>query len=172
MNLRQKAGAFALALVAALAVAFVAASPAQAWPASGYYKIKLYGYDRCLDVRGVNPNDGALIQTYSCISGQANQRFYLQSNGAGGNTYQIKTWVGKCLDVQGASTSIGANIQQYACLGWSQTNQIFSPNVNTSPTTWLTFAACINAANWNNGADVIQDVCSNNLRNNWELIPA
>jgi len=162
----QRLGVFAVALTMLASVGAFTATAAQAYPSSGYYKIKLTGWDRCLDVRGVNPNDGALIQTYNCIAGQPNQVFYLNSNGGGGNIYQIKTWVGKCLDVQGYSTANGANIQQYSCIGWSQSNQVFGRQASL----WLTWAICLDAANGNVGSDVIQGSCSSGYLNQWDLI--
>lgn len=176
MNFRQRFGAFALALVAALTVGLAVSAPAHA--SGAYYKIKLYGYDRCLDVRGVDPNNGALLQTYSCLAGQPNQVFYVAYTGTG-NQYQIQSWVARCLDVVGVSVWQFENVQQYTCLGYSQWNQIWYKSVQFTDsghdvTLFIVKHSewCLSAASTANGADVEQDSCTNTGRNYWELIPA
>lgn len=164
-------------LVIALTGGFAIASPASA--AGALYRIKLYGYDRCLDVRGVDPNDGALLQTYSCIAGAANQKFWIDWKGRPGNLNTIAaSHSNKCLDVAGVSPYWGANIQQYTCLGWGQGNQVWTKTFQffdgpDAVVTWTGFAGwCLAAQNWNNGADVRQEDCTNTNRNYWVLTPA
>ncbi len=177
MNLRRRVGVFLGALLIALTTGFAIQTPANA--AGSYYIIKLFGYDRCLDVRGVSTANGALLQTYSCIPGALNQKFYVTHTGAG-NIYQlIAQHSYKCADVAGVSPYWGANIQQYDCLGANQQNQWWARNVQfyagngNAVVTWASFVDwCLSAQNWNNGADVRQEDCTGTGRNYWEMILA
>lgn len=177
MKLRQKLGIFVAALTVALSVGAVAATPAQA--AYTYWKIKLYGYDRCLDVRGVSYDDGALIQTYSCIAGQPNQRWMLWPIPGYTNRYWIQArYDAKCLDVLGVSPFWGANIQQYRCQEPPTLNQVWIKNVmlvsgSNQVIAWQSANSpwCLAAQTWNNGSDVRQEDCPSTLRNWWEMIP-
>jgi hypothetical protein len=177
MNLRQRVGVFLGVLVIALTAGFVAATPASA--AYTYWKIKLNGYDRCLDIRDVSYADGALAQTYSCIAGQPNQRFKLWPIPGTTNWYNIQAdYNAKCLDVVGVSPFQGAHVQQYTCLGYGQLNQIWRRNVigNNNGNVIVAWQSvnspwCLAATNWDNGSDVIQDSCANTNRNYWEMIP-
>lgn len=173
MNFRQKAGAALVALMTLVAVGL--ASPASASSTqSGPFRYKLYGYDRCMDVRGVDYNNGAQLQTYSCIYGQPNQRFYVPTN-VGRQVEIVAMHSGKCLDVAGVALYAWAPIQQYDCFGWGQTNQVFV-RTNVYGNLYMFMAIhsrlCLAASGWYNGADLIQDACVNNGRNYWEEIPA
>jgi hypothetical protein len=180
MKQRVKSVAALLVLLITASIgAFTIAQPVSAAPLPGmYYQIKLYGYDRCLDVTDVSQADGALLQTFSCLQNQPNQVFYVVSDDGPGNRYRIIPQHSyKCLDVKDVSPYWGASIQQWTCLGWGQTNQIFFKNPvfftnGHEVVLWTTFVSwCIAAQNWSSGAAVRQEDCSNTLRNYWELIP-
>jgi ricin-type beta-trefoil lectin protein len=178
VNLRQRIGTLLGAMVLALTAGFVVATPASA--AGSYYIIKLYGYDRCLDVRDVSQANGARLQTWSCIAGALNQKFYVNYKGTG-NLYQlIAQHSYKCADVTDVSWNWGAPIQQYDCLGWGQVNQVWARNNpdfyngSNAVLKWISFTgdSCLQPVNWNLGADVVQGTCEINNKNQWEMILA
>lgn len=176
MNLRQRVVAFMVTLTVALTAGFIVPSPASA--SGSYYIIKLYGYDRCLDVRDVSTAEHALFQTYSCIPGALNQKFYVNYKGSG-NTYQlIAQHSYKCADVTDVSPYWGTNVQQYTCLGVNQQNQWWARSVvfyngNNAVVLWIGYADwCLSTQNWNNNANVRQEDCTNTGRNYWEMILA
>jgi ricin-type beta-trefoil lectin protein len=125
VKLRQRLWAFLVALITALGIGAVVASPASAF--AGVYQIRPYGSGKCLDVTDVSYSNGAYLQLYDCLGPtQNNQLFYFSKVGGTTFNYQIKVVSsGKCLDVRDMSLSAGARIQQYDCIGYGQTNQIF-----------------------------------------------
>ena len=68
---------------------------------------------RCIDMAGPSQANGALAQTWDCLS-VPNQRFLLR---ASGNGIEMRSYyeLSKCLDVPGASTANGTQLQQYDC---------------------------------------------------------
>lgn len=122
-----------MAIFAAVLVGLGLGAVALPVPASasffGYYNIKPYGTNKCLDVTGVSYQNGAKIQLYDCLGGtQYNQVVYFAVVNQAEYWYQIKfAHSGKCLDVEGGpyNTSYPVVLQQWDCLGPQQTNQVF-----------------------------------------------
>jgi len=84
-------------------------------PAAQYFLLKVNSSGRCLDVYGISPYDGGIVDQYDCI-GAANQQWDIVPI-AGQPPYEafIARHSGKCLDVAGRSTANGAQIVQWAC---------------------------------------------------------
>lgn len=88
------------------------------------YRFQLLASGKCLDVRDANPNDGALVQQFTCRI-DWNQQWIITEAGAG--TWRIKprfteaAGLNKCLDVTGGSWDDGVPLQIFACnSGWNQ----------------------------------------------------
>jgi len=83
---------------------------------SATYQLRLGTADGlCVDVEGGVPDDGALVQQYTC-NGDPAQRWNVAN--VANNVYELRAEAsGKCLDVRGGSAQSGAVIQQYTCNG-------------------------------------------------------
>ncbi len=68
---------------------------------------------KCLDVNGSSTADGAIVQQWTCGSGN-NQQWQLQY-ASGGYYRLVARHSGKCLDVISSSTADGAAVKQYTC---------------------------------------------------------
>lgn len=125
--LRTKLTVVAGAILLGLGLAVAIVLPANAAGNIGPVRIIATGTGgKCLDVTGVSPDNGALLQLYDCLPNQPNQQFYLFAKPGCFQCYQVvarHSW--KCLDVAGVSLATGALIQQYDCLGYNQLNQIW-----------------------------------------------
>ncbi|MEO3808022.1 family 16 glycosylhydrolase [Sphaerisporangium sp. B11E5] len=67
--------------------------------------------NRCIDIPGANPADGARLQMYDC-NGTAAQQWSVNSDGT------VRA-MGKCMDAAAAGTANGTAIQLYTCNGTS-----------------------------------------------------
>lgn len=83
---------------------------------SGLYEIHAAITERCLDVSGASPNNGAEVQQYLCNHGLA-QRWLARSTGNGMFQLMPQTGANRCLDINGGSAEVGASVQQWACNG-------------------------------------------------------
>jgi ricin-type beta-trefoil lectin protein len=152
---------FFTALAVVLGVGAVVATPAFA-VVEGPYRIKVPGYNLCLDVRDVSQANGAYLQVYTCLQYQYNQQFYLRT-GVGSRVEIRAAHSGKCLDVKDVSLNAGAHIQQWDCLGASQKNQQFFRNTFYGNKQFMAEHSqkCISVVSSPYiGADVVQDRCT------------
>lgn len=111
---------FSLLLAAGLSV-----SSAQSIDMRGVYVIQNQGSQKCLDVADRNPNNGANLQQWDCVDGDA-QKFVLEQSPLSRwpSDVVIKSRLsGRCLDVAARSVDNGANIQTWDCS--DTTNQTF-----------------------------------------------
>lgn len=87
-------------------------------------KIRAVHSNRCLDIQGANPNNGANVIQFTCVAGAKNQEWTFLFDGAG--HYQIRSSLnGKCLDVDtfGGGTANGVRVQMWSCLPNPALNQ-------------------------------------------------
>jgi Ricin-type beta-trefoil lectin domain/Ricin-type beta-trefoil lectin domain-like len=79
--------------------------------------------NRCLDVLGVSPHNGAPVVQWDCLGGaQTNQLWQLVRKDD--NVVTIRpAHSQKCLDVSGVAQHSGASVVQWDCLGPNQLNQ-------------------------------------------------
>ena len=88
------------------------------------YEIHNIHSGKCLDIAGPSTADGATIHQWTCLSGQASQRFYIEDKGNGQS--QIRSsYSGKCLDVNAWGTQDGAKIIQWSCSGGNNQKWFF-----------------------------------------------
>lgn len=138
MRIPRRLAAAAGAVILGLGLAVAISSPASAYVIIGPVRIKAVYTNLCLDVRDVSQANGALVQLYTCLSTQYNQRFYLANITNLPWQYNIvASHSGKCLDVKDISSADGALIQQWDCLGQYQFNQIFNDLDALDGNSWL-----------------------------------
>lgn len=82
----------------------------------GLYEIYAAITERCLDVSGASPDDGAVVQQYLCNHGPA-QRWVARPLGNGQFQLLPQTGDNRCLDVDGGSPAAAARLQQWGCNG-------------------------------------------------------
>ena len=93
----------------------------------GYYTIRQFANNECLDVYAFNHAYGAKVTTWPCRNGYTNQQWRV-SRFAEGTGFSLKPrfaeWdyaggypSGKCLDVTGYSHANGAQVFQWECNG-------------------------------------------------------
>lgn len=171
MHFRQRITAIAVAVLLGIGLSVAIAGPAAAVPV-GPYRLKVPGYNVCLDIQGVSYDNGAPAQLYDCLPNQWNQAFYMYQNPNNPQQYQIvAAHSSKCLDVVGVSPYYGAGVQQYTCLGWSQLNQVWA--LYNGPRGWKWLAAqhsgmCLAFNGWvANGAEVVQKSCN---EYEWDIV--
>ena len=118
--------AVALGLMTALAMAGTPAmaatsNPSHATPAivNLYYQFVNYNSGKCLDVTGRSTANGAVLQQWTCLTGQSssNQGWFFIPAARSGYYTVVNVNSNKCLDVTDRSTANGAIIQQYTCNG-------------------------------------------------------
>lgn len=127
MKISRKVIAFATSVIVGIGLALAISSPASAYVIIGPFKIRATNTNLCMDVRDVSQANGALVQLYTCLSTQYNQRFYLHNITNVPWQYNIvAAHSNKCIDVRDVSQADGAQIQQWGCLGPYQYNQIFT----------------------------------------------
>jgi hypothetical protein len=83
---------------------------------SGVYEVHAAITERCLDVSGASPEDGATVQQYLCNHGLA-QHWVARSSGNGRFQLLAQTGNNRCLDIDGGSSASGARVQQWTCNG-------------------------------------------------------
>jgi hypothetical protein len=109
--MKQMFSAFLLFLVLTV-VGWSGAEEAQAQTLN---QIRAQFTNKCLDVKDVSAQNGALVQQWDCWGG-GNQKWRLED--VGGGYYQIHAqFTNKCLDVKDVSAQNGALVQQWDCWG-------------------------------------------------------
>lgn len=167
MTTRQRITAVCTAVLLGLGLAVAVAAPASADnPAYGPVRLTLGGQGgKCLDVTGVDTDNGALLQIYDCLPNQWNQQWYFYAKPGCFQCYQLvprHSW--KCADVVGVSLNNGAAVQQYDCLGFSQLNQIWQADFSIGGG-WVTLVAMhsykyLSRDGSYNGASIFQSTTS------------
>ncbi|ANZ39140.1 hypothetical protein BBK82_26770 [Lentzea guizhouensis] len=87
------------------------------------YRIRNVSTNKCLDIRGANPNIGADVIEFACGTG-AHQQWTFRFDGAG--HYEVVSLLNQlCLDVDtfGGGTNNGARVQMWECLDNPALNQ-------------------------------------------------
>jgi hypothetical protein len=91
-------------------------SPAQAFklqPAPGnYYRFVSALSGKCLDVQSISPDDGVLVQQFSC-NGGPNQDWIIADAGPPGTVRLVARHSGKVLDVKDSKTADGTPVIQW-----------------------------------------------------------
>jgi Tol biopolymer transport system component len=95
-------------------------SPAWRPSTSGFDTLVPRHSQKCLDVNGGSPDDGASIIQWQCHGG-ANQQWRLEVAGDGYSRI-VSRHSGKCLDVNGGSLDDSASIIQWSCHGGANQN--------------------------------------------------
>lgn len=143
----------------------------------GVYNLVSRNSNKCLDIKDVSLNNGALTQQWDCAnSGNQRFRFELADSGAfGGRAYTIKAeHTAKCLSVQNSGLANGVNIIQWDCFDTPNQKVILTPSTGGSWTIrFLHSNKCMDVAGTStaNGQTVHQWDCSNNADQDWFLRP-
>ncbi|GLZ42073.1 hypothetical protein Acsp05_56970 [Actinokineospora sp. NBRC 105648] len=172
VDMRLRAFVFSAVLaVGALLSAVPAGADVRESPVPGVrYEVVVQSSDKCLDVSGANPDNGAQVIQWSCHGGP-NQRWWLTS--VGGGNYQVQVeHSDKCLDVSGASPSNGARVIQWSCHGGP--NQRWrlvasGPDVYQVRVAHSDKCLDVSGASPSNGANVIQWDCHGGPNQRWRF---
>lgn len=151
-------------------------APADPEPAAGLKVGDIYSLvasfsNKCVDVAGQSPDDGAALQQYEC-NGTAAQKFRLIQNPSGALSLQnINS--GKCLDIENMSQQNGAVLQQWGCGGTG--NQSLNLNAQGDGSYQISFAhsnKCLDvpAANPASGVHLHQWDCTGSPQQKWLLL--
>ena len=97
----------------------------------GYFELKFNGSNKCVDVSGVNYNNGAWLQAWDCLgASQTNQVWQkVELANQPGWYGLIAKHSGRCADVTGPSAANGVRIQQWDCL-WTANQQWSLEGIN------------------------------------------
>jgi hypothetical protein len=84
-----------------------------------YFRIRsTHVANKCFDVEGASVFNNARVVQFSCITGNRNQHFFLDSIFPGSTIHTITPrHSGLRLDITGASTGVGAGLQQFQDTG-------------------------------------------------------
>jgi hypothetical protein len=130
---------------------------------------------KCLDVRGISVDRGAVVQQWGCWNGP-NQQWQLTPAGDGSF---IVTSVnsGMVLDVYGAFTNNGDKIQQWSFLGGANQKWRLQPvSGNYYELVAGHSGKCLDVTGGSgavqNGAVVQQWTCLGGTNQQWQLVPA
>ncbi|MDR3492093.1 MAG: RICIN domain-containing protein [Gammaproteobacteria bacterium] len=94
------------------------------------FQIVSAGSGMCLDVSGASKMNGGLIKQSGCVTGRANQTWYIKQIYP--DTYQIVSKnSAKCIDVTNASTADNVQLQQWDC--GTNGNQLWRAEIGLTP---------------------------------------
>ncbi|KAF7333729.1 hypothetical protein MVEN_02329300 [Mycena venus] len=123
--------------------------------------LQIFG-DKCLDVTNGDTTNGNKLQIWTCATGNTNQLFVPNNNGAGGVVQWSDT--SKCLDATNGVLADGTPIQIWDCDSTNR-NQEWFPKAESIPKSFTitpksTTSLCIAASSATLNASVILSPCT------------
>lgn len=135
--------------------------------------------NKCLDVKDGVDADGTQLQVWTCGAGNPNQQFFINTTDG---TIRWNKDTTKCLDLTGGSITDGTPVQIWTCFAGDNNQQWSAFPLGTPiavvpggfsrfgrPIPAIHEDGCLTAGDNVNGADVVFEVCSGTVLQNWTL---
>lgn len=153
--------------------AMVPAGTSDSVDPNAWYNLVNRGSNRCVDARGGNAANGAVVQQYTC-NGTASQSFQFVPTGDGYYVIVVRLVPNPVLDVTNGSTANGALIQLWRYAGGSnQQWQTVSEGGGNYHFVARHSGRCLDVpgATSNNAVQLWQYGCNNSLAQSFSLVP-